>query len=353
MPNHTFAIFISGRFRSGSSFMWQLFDRLPEYCAWYEPLHPQLLTAIDHTSAREDHVGVEDYWSAYRNHPDFRDTYRSTFATEQLYLEASDEAPELEQYINHLVELSAPQIPVLQFNRMDLRLPWLKAKFPQAVVIHTDRNSLQLYHSQRRHISVEQRHDPDYWDAYELVPWCWALSEVMPFLLANEQSHAFYRCYLLHRLSSLLAARHADLTIHLDEHVFEGQEFIRRLASVVPLNSKQQAQLKAMVHVPEMPVFQARFTNELTAIMTEADLLLNASGLEEFFGRRPLSVICQSYPEFWQQQTGFKHQHLSLLLNQMNAHQAELTRILAENQALKSRIEALSLPQPTDQDDHE
>ena len=353
MPNHTFAIFISGRFRSGSSFMWQLFDRMPEYCAWYEPLHPQLLTAIEHTSPRTDHVGVEDYWSAYRDHPAFRDTYQSTFATEDLYLEADDEAPQLEAYINHLIELSAAQIPVLQFNRMDLRLPWLKARFPQAVVIHTDRNPLQLYHSQRRHIAAELRHDPNHWDAYELVPWSYSLSDVFPFLLANDQPHAFYRCYLLHRLSSLIAARHADLTIHLDQHVFESQEFVGRLASVVPLNSEQQAQLKAMAHVPELPVFEAQLTEELSAIMTEADLLLDASGLEEYFGQRPLTVIRQSYPEFWRQQAGLSHPQIGLLLNQMNAFQAEMTRILAENQSLKTQLEELSVPQSTDPVDHE
>jgi len=353
MPNHTFAIFISGRFRSGSSFMWQLFDRLPDYCAWYEPLHPQLLTAIEHTSAREDHVGVEDYWSAYRDHPEFRGAYQSTFATEQLCLEADDEAPQLEAYINHLMELSAPQIPVLQFNRMDFRLPWLKKHFPQAVVIHTDRNPLQLYHSQRRHIAAEQRHDPDHWDAYELVPWCYSLSDAFPFLLANDQPHAFYRCYLLHRLSSLMAARHADLTIHLDQHVFESQDFVQRLASVVPLSSELQAQLKAMAHVPEVPVFDEQLTEQLTAIMTEADLLLNASGLAEFFGQHPLSVIRQSQPDFWQQQTGLNHQYMRQLLRQMNAYQAEMTRILGENQALKTQIEALSVPESTDPNDHE
>ena len=163
----------------------------------------------------------------------------------------------------------------------------------------------------------------------------------------------FNRCYLLHRLSSLMAARHADLTIHLDQHVFESQDFVQRLASVVPLSSELQAQLKAMAHVPELPVFDEQLTEQLTAIMTEADLLLNASGLAEFFGQHPLSVIRQSQPDFWRQQSGLNHQHMRQLLRQMNAHQAEMTRILAENQALKTQIKALSVPESTDPKDHE
>ena len=353
MSNNSFVIFISGRFRSGSSFMWQLFDQMAEYCAWYEPLHPQLLAAIEHTAPKADHVGIKDYWSAYREQPSFKETYQPDFATEQLYLEASDEAPELAAHISHLMELSAPRIPVLQFNRMDLRLPWLKAQFPQSVVIHTDRNPLQLYHSQRRHIVREQRHAADHWDAYELMPWCLSLSDDFPFLLSKQPDHAFFRCYLLHRLSSLMAAQHADLTIHLDQHVFESQDFVKRLASVVSLSREQQQHMLAMAQVPELPVFDEQLTTELTGIMTEADLLLNASGLEAFFGQRPLSVIRQSFPEFWQQQAGWDHQHLLRLLRQMNTHQAEMTRILAENQALKSQLEELSVSQQSDTTDHE
>ena len=86
-------IFITGRFRSGTSFLWQLFDQLEGYCAWYEPLHPQLLTAIHYVTPKEDHVGVKDYWSAYRQHPSFANKYSSDFATQHVYLEAKKSVP--------------------------------------------------------------------------------------------------------------------------------------------------------------------------------------------------------------------------------------------------------------------
>jgi hypothetical protein len=346
-------IFISGRFRSGSSFLWQLFDQLPGFCAWYEPLHPQLLTAIEHTRPKSDHVGVQDYWSAYRQHPGFREHYRSTFATEQLYLEATDQAPELLAYIKHLIKSSAPEVPVLQFNRMDLRLPWLKARFPEAVLIHSDRNPLQLYHSQRRHIAEADRHDPNHWDAYELMPWCWSLSEAFPFLLSADQPHAFFRCYLLHRMSALLAGQYADLTINLDQHVFESRDFIRRLAQVVSLTAEQQEQLIARAHVPDLPVFAAELTEELAAIMTEVDLLLTASGLHDSLGKQPLSEIRQAHPAFWRQQQGISARHIRNVLQQLNALQAEMTRILAENEALKTQLEELTTLQAQPPTDHE
>ena len=132
--------------------MWQLFNQLDGFCAWYEPLHPQLLSCIEHVQPKADHVGIDDYWDTYRQHPIFSDSYHSEFAFSQLYLEANEEYPELELYINELIDLSGGLVPVLQFNRVDLRLSWLKAKFPKATIIHIKRNPLQLYHSQRKHI---------------------------------------------------------------------------------------------------------------------------------------------------------------------------------------------------------
>ncbi|MFC3194876.1 sulfotransferase [Marinicella sediminis] len=346
-------IFISGRFRSGSSFLWQLFDQLPGFCAWYEPLHPQLLAAIEHTKPKTDHVGITDYWSAYRQHPEFQSHYQATFATEQLYLEATDQAPELQQYIERLIALSAPEVPVLQFNRMDLRLSWLKSHFPQATVIHTERNPLQLYHSQRKHIPEPQRHQPAYWDAYELMPWCLSLSETFPFLLSTEHEHAFFRCYLLQRMSSLCAASQADLVINLDQDVFEKPAFIRQLMSVVSLTSEQQKQLKAKVHLPEIPVFDEQLTDTLSSLMTAADLLLTASGLAGHLGQKPLSYIKQSHPQFWQSQSGISHSEVQRLLAQMNSYQSEMTRILAENEDLKNQLEALTIQQVKDTDHHE
>ena len=213
-------IFITGRFRSGTSFLWQLFNELDGFCAWYEPLHPQLLPAIKHVEPKYDHVGINDYWHSYRHKPEFATAYSMQFATQQLYLEAEDEYPELEAYIKHLIDLSAPDIPVLQFNRVDLRLSWLRAKFPEAKIIHIERNVLQLYHSQRKHIDLAHRNDAHYWDAYELMPWCYALQQQFPLLFTTDSQHAFYQFYTLYQLSKLLANRYADVSINLDSQVF-------------------------------------------------------------------------------------------------------------------------------------
>ncbi len=334
-------IFISGRFRSGTSFLWQLFDRLPGFCAWYEPLHPQLLSSIQHTRPKTDHVGIQDYWTAYRQHPGFESHYEMAFATSQLYLEAGDDYPELKAYIDHLIQLSAPEVPVLQFNRVDFRLPWLKRHYPQAKIIQIKRNPLQLYHSQRKHIDAAVRHQADYWDAYELVPWCHALAGQFPFLLNSQNSHAFERFYSLYQLSNMLGSQCADVVINLDEHVFQSDAFIEKIAAVVGLGQQQQVLLKELSQVPELPEFGTDVGDEFAEMMTAVELLLTDAGLSEYFGLKPLTTIKQMFPDFWSRQptaSGLTSPQLLQVINQINS---EMTRILSENQQLKARIETL------------
>jgi len=339
MPNNIQAIFISGRFRSGSSFLWQLFDDMEGFCAWYEPLHPQLLSSIQHVEPKKDHVGIRDYWTAYRKHPQFDSHYQTEFSTNQLYMEATDDYPELERYIRSLIQLSAPDIPVLQFNRVDLRLAWLHDRFPEAKIIHIERNPMQLYHSQRKHIPEISQHDANYWDAYELLPWCYALSNTFPFLLNETQPHAFYRFYILHQLSSIIGNVFSDVSINLDQHVFESEFFVTALNKVIPLTQTQQSLIKSKIQVPEFPLFDETLTDSLAELMTEVDLLLNASGLAEHLAQWPLKEIKSKYSEFWSNMAHHKSCDYSQLLSQMNVLQTEMTRILAENNRLKQRLQ--------------
>ncbi len=354
MNNHKQAIFITGRFRSGTSFLWQLFDQLDGYCAWYEPLHPQLLAAIEHTEPKADHVGIVDYWTAYRQHPQFRAAYSASFATQNLFLEPKDEYVELEHYINQLIELSGDDTAVIQFNRVDFRLSWLKAKFPSVKIIHITRNPLQLYYSQRKHINSADRNDVDYWDAYELQPWCYALSEEFPFLLKHEESHAFYPFYMLYQLSTMAATYCADVSINLDNHVFQSDDFLAKLGQVVALSKLQKNTIKSLTHVPEFPVFDADLTDQLISIMTAVDMKLMALGLTEGFAKQALSTIKLKHQEQWlpYQKIPANFQTLLLKMNELNS---EMTRVLAENNSLKEQLRtsaekltAVNSEQPSD-----
>ena len=319
--------------------MWQLFNELDGFCAWYEPLHPQLLAAIESVKPKQDHVGIDDYWAVYRAHPEFKKTYSSELATHHLYLDDRSDYPALKKHIEHLLELSAPAVPVLQFNRVDLRLSWLKKHFPTAKIIHIDRNPLQLYRSQRKHISAELRDVAGHWDAYELMPWCHALFREFPFLLSPEPSHAFYPFYGLYQLSKIIASQHADITINLERDVFESIDFIDKINRIVPLDAQQKATMVSLCHLPDMVELDEAATTEMTSIMTSVDLHLQASGLLDNLGQRSLSSIKIYFADYWDAWSKAKYPWQAVQQN-IIALQHEVTRIENENFEFLERIKA-------------
>ena len=155
-------IFISGRFRSGTTAMWRLFDELPEFAAFYEPCHDNLFGHIHYTSPSKDHRGISDYWKEYRPFLlDLESNYDRSFGTARLHLEADDEFPTLEAYLRVLIDRAHPRRPVLQFNRVDLRLPWLVRRFPEATIVHLFRDARSTWVSSRRHLTAAAWNDPD------------------------------------------------------------------------------------------------------------------------------------------------------------------------------------------------
>src|SRR5579864_2879347 len=125
-PEIPSALFITGRFRSGSTLVWNMFRQVPAVAAYYEPLHDRLLDWLEHPIAPQPtHFHVDTYFAAYPPRRDIAAYHRRWFAGSNLYLEAKDQEPVLEAYIRFLIEAAAPRLPVLKFNRVDFRLGWL------------------------------------------------------------------------------------------------------------------------------------------------------------------------------------------------------------------------------------
>ena len=317
--------------------MWQIFNQLEGFCAWYEPLHPELLTAIKHVPPKDDHVGINDYWQSYRDHPTFADFYAVEFATRQLYLDPQDDFPALLKYLKHLMALSGDQRPVLQLNRADLRLPWLRHHFPQATIIHIERNPLQLYYSQRKHIDKQQRDDFQHWDAYELLPWCWSLNDQFPMLMNTKHDHAFHGFYWLYRMSQTLGRCLSDISIQLEVDVFESNDYIDKLKQVIDLSPQQIATINAIKHVPDTPVFTSQEVDNMSAMMTATELDMSAAGLLEHLGKRNLEAIQFLHQGYWRPLLSQTHD-LESLATKLAETEREVNRIADENQNMSSQL---------------
>lgn len=328
-------VFIVGRFRSGTSYFWHIFNQLDRFRAWYEPLHPQLPAQIKHTAPKADHVYIQDYWTAYRALDDLSSHHRIEFGSERLYLTAQDSWPELRHYLDYLINASGDRQPVLQFNRMDFRLPWLTGFYPHAQLLYLKRNPIQLWCSQRKHIPKINRNNESYADAYELMQWCADLAPLLPFLAPQKERHGFYRFYCLYRLSVLMGTYYADVVIDLDEDVFNSDNYLSKLA-LLDFNENELETARTLKHVPESYELPDQEVEILTAIMTEVDGLLETSGLAAGFAKHSLTEIKQQHADFWSQQTFNPSTVIAELTQSWHQEQMEKISLLAALNEMKT-----------------
>jgi len=131
-------LLLVGRFRSGTTFFANLLRQDPSHTVFLEPLHDQLAELVEGSYPTGDfgHVGVDDYWREYRALPTglLRARWRAWFGQERLVLGRGDVAPELEAWIDALVD-HAPGRAVLKLVRADFRTAWLRARYPEATIV--------------------------------------------------------------------------------------------------------------------------------------------------------------------------------------------------------------------------
>ncbi|WP_395377333.1 sulfotransferase [Marinicella sp. W31] len=324
-------IFISGRFRSGTSMLWHLFEQLDGYCAWYEPLHPELLAHIDSVKPKADHRGIQDYWRNYREKPAFREHYQPQFGFQYLYLPANQAWDELKAYLQHLIELSAPDVPVLQMNRVDLRLAWLSQHFPQATLLNISREPKALWYSSRKHLNAQSQTDESYVDAYDLMQWSASLSDDFPMLSPEPGRHGYYRHYMIYKLSRLMAESYADHQFSLERDVFESQRLLDKLGQICELDESQLEPLRGLIHKPES-FESASDTASLLDIEKDVDQILQDSGLSRYFPSSSPDQLKTLFPEFWRSQRYNKDRVVEELLSALSFQKRELTQALANQQ---------------------
>ncbi len=118
-------VIINGMFRSGTSLIWRVlktdsrFDK-----AFYEPLHPHSF------SERPPEISKPYYQNDVTRH------WSSRFAFEKIYMSRSDGFPDLRDYLNDIIKDNS----ILKFTRLNLRLDWVMAHFPNVFVINIVRD---------------------------------------------------------------------------------------------------------------------------------------------------------------------------------------------------------------------
>ena len=128
----TKSIFISGRFRSGTTILWNIFRLSGLVRTYYEPLHDNLIDYINaEACADPTHRGVKEYFREYRDIMDgLKVLHKPTFGVSRLCLGSKESFPELKEYLDFLASAAVGTIPLFKFVRADFRLPWLRSNYP-------------------------------------------------------------------------------------------------------------------------------------------------------------------------------------------------------------------------------
>jgi hypothetical protein len=250
-------ILITGRFRSGSTLLWNLFRNIPECTAYYEPLNERRWFDAGVRGQQTDatHRNVSEYWKEYDGLQELGFYYREEWTRLHLFMDENFWDPGLKRYVELLIE-RAPDRPVLQFNRIDFRLAWFRRNFPGAKMVHLYRHPRDQWCSTLMDVTsfprdgrVEQfaAHDKFY-----LLSWANDLKYHFPFLEPASADHPYQLFYYLWKLSYLFGRRYAHYSLAFEDLVSDPAGKLAELFDLLGVRSADLAQLMKLLVAPEL-----------------------------------------------------------------------------------------------------
>lgn len=294
-------VFITARFRSGSTLLWNIFKQIPEACSYYEPLHEQLIEFKDaNIKPQKRHFRVKRYFEEFSNIKGLENYHSPEFGLFNLLLEENDEASNMASYLRYLlISTDEEKKPVFQENRIDFRLAWIKKEFPEANIIHLYRGSRDQWISTIRDYPGNVEADLEA-DPYRITTWARDLSSVFPFLTTPYIRHLYQRHYYLWKLSYLAGSRLADHSISYEHIIQNPRASIGNLLKWADLESRENIDLAMQVFV-QRPIGvweQYRDDSFFRELEEECESILDKLGLNDKFGLTSIRTLIGQSPEY-------------------------------------------------------
>lgn len=244
-------IFITARFRSGSTLLWNLFRHVNACTAYYEPFNERRWfdEAVRGTRVDPTHH-VDDYWKEYEGLSELAGFYHEDWIRRFLYMDQTSWNPDMANYVRSLVAHARGRA-VLQFNRIDFRLPWFRTTFPEAVLVHLFRHPRDQWCSSFPEATPAQvtcsLDDFVKNDHYYLLMWADDLKDRFPFLAPSVAVHPYRIFYYVWRLSLAFGQAYADYSLSFDDLTERPQRELRRLLDAVGLHRVDAGPLCSLV----------------------------------------------------------------------------------------------------------
>jgi hypothetical protein len=250
----TDVIFISARFRTGSTLLWNLFRNIDGVTAYYEPLNERRWFDPSLRGDRLDptHRQVSDYWKEYEGLQELGQYYQEAWNSRNLFMGPTFWEPNLKRYIELLIDRAGDR-PVLQFNRVDFRLPWLRQSFPGARIVHLYRHPRDQWCSSLMGDSFPLDGDVASFarqDRFYLLSWARDLAFHFPFLDEKASSHPYQLFYYIWKLSYVFGRSHAHYSLAYERLLEEPADQLRKLLSVCNVPSFDEGKLVGLLEKP-------------------------------------------------------------------------------------------------------
>jgi hypothetical protein len=161
--------------------------------------------------------------------------------------------PAMQRYVEILIERARGR-PVLQFNRIDFRLPWFRRHFPGAKIVHLYRHPRDQWMSSfpdpKEYPANSPIADFPAHDHYYLLMWAADLKYYFPFLGDADNAHPYRLFYLIWKLSYLFGRRFAHVSLAYEDLLANPDAKLADLYSKLDFRDADLGQLAKLIEKP-------------------------------------------------------------------------------------------------------